>query len=353
MEYFLLDLAVLGTITAIMMVGLNLQYGITGMINFTFYTFVAIGAYMTAVTTMGKPPTGFNTGPLAEQYILQWSLPWPIGILIGGVASAALGLIVVLVTVRRLRSDYLAIVTIAVGYIVYTVVNNYIPLFDGANGLFDVPQIANLQTNPYALYLTAISLLALIVCVVLSYRVFHSPAGRVLRAIREDTVVARTFGKNVTSAQVVIFVISSFMAGIAGGLLIVYVGAWSPLAFTPTESFLLIAALVIGGTGNYWGAILGAYVILEGLAEFTRLLPQSLEVTAAGPLRAILIGVGLILFLRFRPQGILPESLLKLYGRRQGAPNSMEPVPIASVANASGVAPEEFTSDSVREGEPH
>lgn len=341
MLYFLLDLAVLGTITAIMMVGLNLQYGTTGMIDFTYYSFVAIGAYMTAVSTMGHPPAGFNTGPLAEQYILQWTLPWPIGILIGGFSAALLGLIVVLVTVRRLRSDYLAIVTIAVGYIIYTIANNVIPLFDGANGLFDVPQIANLPTEPYAVLLTLISLVVLAACVFLSYRIVHSPAGRVLRSIREDVIVARTFGKNVQLAQVVIFTISSFMAGIAGGLLIVYVSAWSPLAFTPTESFLLIAALVIGGTGNYWGAILGSFVILEGLAEFTRLLPQSIAATAAGPLRAILIGVGLILFLRFRPQGILPESMLKLYPKRKTTPSpEAEEEPVGAIRGDSpGAAP--------------
>lgn len=332
MEYFLLDLAVLGTITAIMMIGLNLQYGITGMIDFTFYTFVAIGAYMTAVTTMGKPPAGFNAGPLAEQYILQWSLPWPIGILIGGASAALLGLVVVLVTVRRLRSDYLAIVTIAVGFIVYTLVNNYIPLFDGANGLFDVPQIFDMPIESYAIVLTLISLVVLVGSAWLSRRISRSPAGRVLRTIREDVIVAKTFGKNVQAAQVAIFVISSFMAGIAGGLLIVYVGAWSPLAFTPTESFLLIAALVIGGTGNYWGAILASFVILEGLTEFTRLLPQSIAATAAGPIRAILIGAGLILFLRFRPQGILPESMLRVYRKRTSAPPAEVPV-----ANASGV----------------
>jgi len=329
MLYFLLDLAVLGTITGIMMVGLNLQYGMTGMINFTYYSFVAVGAYMTAVTMMGPPPAGFNSGPLAEQYILQWTLPWPVAILIGGASAALLGLVVVLVTVRRLRSDYLAIVTIAVGYIIFTLTNNYIPLFDGANGLFNVPQIANMRAEPYAILLTVISLVVLAACMFLSHRIFHSPAGRVLRTIREDIIVARTFGKNVQVAQVVIFVVSSFMAGISGGLLVVYVTAWSPLAFTPTESFLLIAALVIGGTGNYWGAVLGSFVILEGLAEFTRLLPQSLAATAAGPVRAILIGVGLILFLRFRPQGILPESLLKVYKKRTAVPN--EPVAVGEI----------------------
>ncbi|HUY78678.1 MAG TPA: branched-chain amino acid ABC transporter permease [Ktedonobacterales bacterium] len=337
MVYFLLDLIVLGTITGIMMVGLNLQYGMTGMINFTYYTFVAIGAYMTAVTMMGPPPPGFNSGPLAEQYILQWTLPWPIAILIGGVSAALLGLVVVLVTVRRLRSDYLAIVTIAVGYIIFTLTNNYIPLFNGANGLFGVPQIANLKSEPYAVLLTIISLVALAACIFVSSRIFHSPAGRVLRTIREDIIVARTFGKNVQLAQVVIFVISSFMAGIAGGLLVVYVTAWSPLAFTPTESFLLIAALVIGGTGNYWGALLGSFVVLEGLAEFTRFLPTSIAATAAGPLRAILIGVGLILFLRFRPQGILPESLLRMYKKRTAVP----PAPISA-----GDIPGDASSDA-------
>lgn len=353
MLYFLLDLAVLGTVTAIMMVGLNLQYGITGQINFTYYTFVAVGAYMTAVTMMGKPAAIYATGPLAEQYILQWSLPWPLALLVGGLSTALLGLLVVLVAVRRLRSDYLAIVTIAVGYIVFTVINNDIPLFDGANGLFNVPQIAPLATEPYSILLTGVSVIVLAACIWLSYRIYHSPSGRVLRTIREDVVVARTFGKNVQLAQVLIFVITSFMAGIAGGLLVFYVGAWSPLAFLPTESFLLIAALVIGGSGNYWGAVLGAFVILEGLAEFTRFLPSSIAATASGPLRAILIGIGLILFLRFRPQGILPESLLKLYGRRQRALTPMEPVASASVATTSGIsgaAPEVPASKGVGEG---
>jgi len=337
MVYFLLDLAVLGSITAIMLVGLNLQYGVTGLINFTFYTFVAVGAYMTAVTMMGKPAAVYATGPLAEQYILQWSLPWPIALFIGGISAAILGLFVVLVAVRRLRSDYLAIVTVAVGFIVYNVINNAVQLFDGANGLFDIPQIANLATEPYSLYLILVSVILLAVCMWVSHRIYHSPAGRVLRVIREDTIVARTFGKNVQLFQIIVFVISSFMAGISGGLLVFYVGAWSPAAFLPTESFLLIAALIIGGNGNHWGALIGSFVILEGLAELTRLLPNSISASAVGPIRAILIGVGLILFLRFRPQGILPESLLKPYKPRR-IPRQAAAVPVPN-ANVAGNVP--------------
>lgn len=336
MEYFFLDLGVLGSITAIMLIGLNLQYGIAGIINFTYYSFVAIGAYMTAVTTMGHPAAIYAKGPLAERYILQWSLPWPIGLLIGGLSAAVLGLLVVIIAVRRLRSDYLAIVTVAVGYIVLNVINNYTPLFDGANGLWNIPQIVKLPTESYAMYLLVLSLVAVAVFMALSHRIYHSPFGRVLRVIREDVIVAKAFGKNVQLAQIWAFVLGSFMAGIAGGLLVFYIGAWSPAAFQPTESFLLIAALIIGGSGNYWGSLIGAYVILEGIAEFTRFLPSSIPGTVVGPLRAILIGVALILFLRFRPHGVLPESLLRLYPRKRKAP--MAPTIQAGTGNVPGQA---------------
>jgi ABC-type branched-subunit amino acid transport system permease subunit len=319
-EYFLTDLLVLGAINGIMLVGLNMQYGYTGLLNFAFYTYVAIGAYVAGVTTMGHP-----TVPLVS-YILQWSLPWYVGLLLSGVVAALLALVVFSFTIRRLRSDYLGIVTVAVAFIFWTVINDYIPLFDGATGIFNVPYVtgdANLSSEQYSLILAALCLAVLAASVWLSRRIFQSPYGRVLRAIREDEVVASAFGRSIWRPQLWVFVIGNFIAGIAGGLFIFYITAWSPAAFQPLETFALMGALIIGGSGNYWGALLGAFVVLEGLNEVSRYLPTLGHPEWTGSVRLIVIGILMILVLRYRPEGLIPERWLRWYRLR----SSTGPIP--------------------------
>ena len=154
MLFFLTDALVLGCINAIMVVGLNLQYGYSGLLNFAFYIYVAVGAYMAAITTMGK-----STVP-GITYALGWTLPWWVGLLIGGLVAAVLGSLVFLLTVRRLRSDYLAIVTVAVAFILWNLIDTYQPLFDGDTGLFNVPQItgsAHISTEGYTAIMLGLS----------------------------------------------------------------------------------------------------------------------------------------------------------------------------------------------------
>lgn len=329
MLFFILDLLTLGAINAIMAVGLNLQYGQAGILNFTYYTFIAIGAYVAAVTTLGKSPL---TGG-AEQYILQWRLPWPVALLLAGVVAGLLGLVVVLVVVRRLRSDYLAIVTVCIGFIIWNVITNYIPLFNGSNGLFAVPYILNGATvTPiqYTLEVLVVSLVVLAACLWVVRSIFRSPYGRVLRAIREDDVVAASFGKPTTSSRVWVFVIGCFMAGLAGALLVFYISAWNPAAFLPQESFILMAAIVIGGPGNYWGAVLGTFIFIEFLSEIERYLPNIGNGAAVGAGRAILIGIFLIAVVRYRPEGLVPERWLRWYkpsGAHPAGPSGSDPLP--------------------------
>lgn len=306
---FLLDLLVLGSINGIMVTGLNIQYGYTGLLNFAFYTYVAMGAYIAGVTTMGKAPTG-------ETYILQWHLPWPIGMLLGGLGAALLGAFVFSFTVRRLRSDYLAIVTVAAAYIFYNFVNTATSAFDGANGLYNVPYItggANLSTNQYSAVVLLVAVVMLALFVLTSRRIFRSPLGRLLRSIREDEAVVTAFGRTMWQPQLVVYVLGCFMAGVAGSLFIFYITAWSPSAFLPLESFFLLAALIIGGAGNYWGALLGAFAVIEGLNELSRYVPVFGNFADAGAIRVLVIGVGLILVLRFRAEGLFPEGWLHWY----------------------------------------
>ncbi len=327
MLYFLTDLLVLGCINSIMVVGLNLQYGYGGLLNFAYYIYVALGAYIAAVTTMGP-----STTP-GISYALGWTLPWWAGLIIGGLVSAAFGTLVFLLTVRRLRSDYLAIVTVAVAFIVWNLIDTYQPLFDGDTGLFNVPQItgsANISTEGYSAIILAVSAVCLTVFVWLSRRIFRSPFGRLLRSIREDEQVTTAFGRASWQPQIAVFTIGSFLAGIAGGLLIFYISAWSPSAFLPLESFILLAALIVGGSGNYWGSLLGAFVLIEGLGEISRYVPSFGNGADVGALRQVVIGLVLILMLRYRPEGIIPERWLKWYRTRE-----QPPAPAAAAATAS------------------
>ncbi len=328
MIYFIADLLALGAINAIMAVGLNLQYGQAGILNFTYYTFVAIGAYVAAVTTMGHPPV-----PASEEtFILQWHLPWPVALLLAGLVAGILGLFMVLVVIRRLRSDYLAIVTVSLGFIVWDLITNYVPLFNGANGLFNVPYILNGATASeitYTLEVFAVALVVLAACVWAVRSIFRSPYGRVLRAIREDEVVAASFGKATTSSRVWAFVLGCAMAGLAGALLVFYVNAWNPQGFLAEESFILMAAIVIGGPGNYWGAVLGTFVFVEVLSEIERYLPNFGNGALVGAGRAVLIGIVLIVVIRFRPDGLVPERWLRWYrapaGGAPGGPAGTRP----------------------------
>jgi ABC-type branched-subunit amino acid transport system ATPase component/ABC-type branched-subunit amino acid transport system permease subunit len=317
MFYFLTDALVLGCINSIMVVGLNLQYGYGGLLNFAFYIYVAIGAYIAGITTMGP-----STVP-GISYELGWSLPWWAGLLLGGAVAAVLGALVFLLTVRRLRSDYLAIVTVAVAFIIWNLIDTYQPLFDGDTGLFNVPQItgsANISTESYSAIMLGLSAALLAVFVWVSRRIFRSPFGRLLRSIREDEQVTAAFGRVAWKPQLAVFTIGSFLAGIAGGLLIFYISAWSPAAFLPLESFILLAALIVGGSGNYWGALLGAFVLIEGLGEVSRYVPNFGNPANVGALRAVVIGLVLILMLRYRPEGIIPERWLRWYRSKQVSP---------------------------------
>lgn len=315
MAFLIIDVLAFGFINALMVMGFNLQYGYAGTLNFTYYTFVAVGAYIAAVTTMGRSPSGVGV----ETYILQWTLPWPVGLLLGGLAATVLGALILILVVRRLRSDYLAVVTVAVGYVFYEIVSNDTRIFNGSNGIYSVPPLAgtaSLSSVQYSLVILLLSAFLLAGVYWVSRRLFLSPYGRVLRALREDEIFALSYGKDVARARLWVFLLGSFIGGVAGGILVFYIGAFSPAAFTPLETFFLFAAIIIGGSGNYNGAILGAFVVLELVTEASRFLPTIGGLANSGPIRAVIIGVALILVLKFRPVGLIPERPMKFYRSR-------------------------------------
>ncbi len=287
--------------------GLNIQFGYAGILDFTYITFMAVGAYVAGVTSLGPQQPG--TGVV---YILGWHLPFPIPILLGGLAAAVLGLIVGLLAINRLRSDYLAIVTLSVGIILYSLVGNLTGLFDGFDGLVGVPEPLNgqvhLGVNTYSIFYMAVSGAVMLLLWFFAQRLRASPLGRTMRAIREDVDVAEAFGKNTFRIRLSAMVIGCFYAGVGGALLIGFVGAFSPDGWSTQETFIIWAILLIGGRGNNWGSVVGSFLVIALLSEATRYLPTIPNNAFLEPaLRNIVIGAGLIVVLRFRPQGILPE----------------------------------------------
>lgn len=301
MSYFA-SLLPLACIYGILVLGLNLQFGLTGILNFTYITFVAIGAYVSGVLTLGTPTQ-------QQTYILGAHVPFPLNVLAGGIAAGIVGLAISFTALGRLRSDYLAIVTVAAGQIVYTVIGNAAGIFNGWNGIFGipVPGPAGLSATNQQLFFGGVTFVILVITFLLMQRLQASPLGRTLRSIREDETVTAAFGRNTYLLKMLAFFVGSFIAGVGGGLLGEYATAYNPSAFLPGETFILWAALLIGGVGNNWGAVLGALIVPVGFTEVTRFLPSSIDSSLVQSLRGVAIGLLIILVTYFLPHGILRE----------------------------------------------
>jgi len=305
-------------IYVILTVGLNIQFGLAGIPNFTFITFVAVGAYITGVTGLSAPPAGSGI-----HYILGLSLPFPLTLLAGTVAAAILGFLLGLAGLRRFRGTYLAIVTFGFGFIAYDAITNYPSIFDGFNGIAGVaPPLNDVLQISYEYYpfaFAVISGIAMLVTLLLAHRIRESGLGRTLRAIREDPESAEALGKNAFRFQLVAMVVGCALAGLGGGLLIELVSATNPAAWLPPETFIVYAALLVGGTGNTWGAVLGAFLVPILFVEGSRFIPvPSQYAIQFAALRLMVVGVLIIVVLWFRPKGALPEPR-KVFGSRPEA----------------------------------
>ncbi|GAC1353763.1 MAG: branched-chain amino acid ABC transporter permease [Ktedonobacteraceae bacterium] len=326
--FYLLTLAVFGAIYGVLALGLNIQWGYTGILDFMYIAFVAVGGYVTSLLMLPPAQPAFG-----EIYVLGLNWPFIPAILVGGLASALLAFIVGVLSLNRLRSDYFAIVTVAVSLVLYTIAGNDRPLVNGWDGISGIPQpfqdTLNLEVNTYSFFFFGLCLFILIIVYIFSERLSRSPFGRALRSVREDEMVAQGLGKNVFVLRLKAFVIGAFIAGIGGSLLVIYVDAFNPSAWTTGETFFLWAALLLGGSANNRGAILGALIVPVLFAEITRFLPSFGSPRLVDAFRYIAIGVLLILTVRFRPRGLLAEKPFRL---RKSKLQSLE----ASLANASG-----------------
>ena len=333
--YYIVTILVFFCINSILTWGLNIQFGYTGILNFALIVFMALGAYITGVFSL--PPANGISG---QTYILGLSWPFPITLILGGLAAAAFGALVGVIALRRLRSDYMAIVTVAIGVITYDFVGNQTLLFNGWDGLGQAPQpffgIFDTGFGDYQFIFLGLAIVVTAIMWWITHRIQQSPFGRTLRSIREDMDVSEAFGKNTFLYRMIAMTIGCFYAGIAGGLLIEFITAINPSGWTTGETFVIWTALLIGGTGNNWGAALGALLVPVLFQEVTRFIPSSITLNHPDlipALRNIIVGLLLILTLWFRPQGIIPERKAKFPDLpRESAPPTSAPQEDVNVA---------------------
>lgn len=304
-------------IFAILALGLDMVWGWCGDFDLAFYGYLALGSYMTMVLTIGKPvpPT---------QYILGLTLPYPLAVLVADVIVVAVAAIVGAVALRNLREIYFAVTTLGAVSAFYVFVQVYTPLFDGFNGLFGLinpgQSALNLTYNGYRQVFMVIVLVILAVTYLVVQRLSRSPFGRMLRAVREDERAAAAYGRGIFFAKYRAYLFGAALAGLAGGLFAAYVSAFNPSAWAPQELLVIYAAILVGGRGNPRGVIVGVFLVYIGFIELTRYLPSPASRPEFAPaLRQVLIGLLIILMLRFRPAGIFAE--------RSGGGASREPAP--------------------------
>lgn len=344
MSHYLYYVFTLGTyffVYCILGLGYNLQYGLAGIHNVANYIFVAFGAYTAAIMTLG-PATA-----LGQNYIFGASLPWPLPLVVAGLVGAAASVVLGFIFIWRIKYQYQAIVTLVVAQVAWLLLGNDPSIVNGYNGLAGVPQPLSsaFGLGPVQYEAAFMGIAAFLACAAFVFmrRVTRSPLGRILRAIREDEGVVAAFGRNVFAMQLTAFAVSGVLAGVAGGLLVEYLGSWTPSGWTTSEGFVVIAALIIGGTANNVGAALGAFIVPVLIYELTNFIPSfgpitSTQIDAA---RWIAIGLVALLFLWVRPQGVMPEprtvfrGLGPLLGEDRASDGDVTTAPAASAGGTA------------------
>jgi branched-chain amino acid transport system permease protein len=332
---YLVSFAIMAGIYAVLTLGLNVQWGYTGLFNIGIAAFFSIGAFVSALFTTAMPE-----GVLAQfsQQAFGLNQPFLVGVIAGGVISGIIALLVAVPTLK-LRDDYLAIATIGIAELVRLVFQNERWLANGPQPLRGIPRpLYCLVETPGCSWLPAplqqlfsgltprdypyVYLVIITLFVVLSYiaieRVIRAPWGRVLRAIREEEDATNMSGKNVVSFKLQAFIVGAVIMGVGGALYAHYMVSIDYGHFIPLyATFLIWVMLMLGGSGNSAGAILGAFVIwgvwsgTAFLADAMRPLLAAISPVLPGRapyLRFMFIAILLELILLYRPQGILGEA---------------------------------------------
>ena len=360
----LLSITLVAAAFAVLTLGLNLHWGFTGMFNIGVAGFMAIGVYTMAILTAPADPVGSPVG--------GFGLPVWIGVIGGMVTAGAFGAVLSLPALR-VRADYFAIITLGFSEIVrLTLLSGtfreisagdqlygtgggrgirYEPTSNVVEWLFGFPGMASLRESVEDLIASVglsstvvdrfVYALVVILCVIVAYvllrRIVSSPFGRVLKAIRDDEIVARSLGKNTKKTKVVAFAVGAALMGLGGMLWLGRTGSVTPEEFMPIITFYVFIALIIGGSGSNTGAVFGAFAfaafLWEGPRYFNRVIDAFIDIdapsTIAGAtaellslnvvpfisyfldsleeIRWIVVGVVLVGLMLYRPSGLFGD----------------------------------------------
>ncbi len=301
---YLVFFLILALILSIAVLGLNLQWGFTGLFNAGVAGFIAVGAYVMAILT----------GPARDAVFGGFGLPFAVGLIGAMVAAGFAALLVGLVTLR-LKGEYLAVATFGIAVTIQLVCLNWEYVTGGTLGLISIPNPARaLADGPLAqntLYLLIVVLVGSLAFWCFE-RIVQSPWGRMLKAIREDEEAAASLGKNPTRIRLESFVIGCMAMGLSGALYVGFIGYVSPSDFLPIVTFQIWTMLIVGGSANNRGAVLGAIIVwavwtTSGFV-ISKLVPTEIQ-AQGGAMQAILIGLILVLMLLGRPRGLIGERI--------------------------------------------
>ncbi len=306
---FALTVATISAIFGIVGLGVNAQWGYGGMLNIGNVAGFGAGMYTTTLLTVGAPGE-------RDFYAYGASLPLWLAIICGGfvasIVAAAIATPALKAGVSALR---LGLVTFAGAEILRTVLAVRLDIANGFPGVHGVGSgfrhwaFDNGGQDFYDLLIFLIASAVFITAFALLEIWRRAPFGRVVRAIREDSDAAAMLGHNVLKFQVQTFAIGGFFTGIAGGIYVIWLGTVTPDNMLPAVSFMVMIAVILGGSGNNWGVLFGIIITLGLLEQGSRFLPTTDDIREIMPyLRRMALAAALILVLRFRPQGVLPEQ---------------------------------------------
>jgi len=332
--FYVINLLIYAGVDIIACLGLSQQFGVAGITNFGFIIFQAAGAYTAAILSL--PSQGANGG--FQSYIGGWNLPWPIPWIGAMIAGGLVALPFTFLVGRRLRGDFAAVGLLVTEVMANLLVTNYRPALNGSAGLSLVPAPLQGEYNPqsqgYQWLYAAVTLVLAAAVYLLVRRVTESPYGRSLRAMRDNDIVADSLGKNLLSLRAAMLVLGGMLAGLSGAILVGFINLWAPSAWGYAETIVLFAAVIIGGAGSHRGAVLGAILVPVGFEEATRYIPQFGPPGLVDDLQWVAIGLLIVVFLWFRPQGILPERRRRTDA---GRPRSIMPnEDVVTLAGAAG-----------------
>lgn len=289
MMAYLIAVFIVVLIYLLLSLGLTIQYGLTGLINFGLVGFFAVGAYVSALLAMSGVP-------LLLSFLIASAA--------AGLAAWPIGLIA-----SRLRDDYFAIVTLGFSETVRLVIVNEAWLTKGVHGITGVPELFQTAGKYAPIAIVCVLLTVNAAVVFLLQYIVKSPFGRALEAVRDDEIALTALGKSPGRFKTDVLMLGSALAGLAGAFYGHYVTYIVPDQFVPLTTFYIWMAVIMGGVGRVSGAIVGT-VLLIGLLEGSRFLRDVVPLipdAEMASLRIAIVGLLLILFLIYRPQGLVGD----------------------------------------------